>query len=481
MIITDYFIFYFSNTSQISFSQFFTFYFFIFSSIFFIKNYLYCIKFTLVEFPFILGSLFIFIILILYVNDFILLYFCLEGLGFSTYIFFGLIYNNQYIRYEGVLKYFILNSFASILFLFGTTFIYFSSLSTNYNTNILILYNTVQSNTDYSIISVIGLLFIILSFFFKLGIFPCLVWLIDIYESLPFALIFILITLYKFILFLIFIRLIINVFFPLTFIWQPILLISGISSLSISCIGALLQYKLKRFIGYTSVNQISYIILGLSCGTNEGIMASYNFLIFYIIINTLFFSFLIFSQLTKKNYTEYRYLTDLTNFSTSLPNSILFIFIIIIISIISLLPIVNFFIKYDLLINLLQISNLVIFLILIFSVISAFYYIRLLKILFFERLILTWQNKKIKFLNLNIIVKLTIYILNFYLYCSHLINTINRSFQNHFRFYYFENNFISFLILLTQINYINVINPIYLHTLFIILDFWTIILLFILL
>src|SRR6185437_4576262 len=118
MIITDYFIFYFSNTSQISFSQFFTFYFFIFSSIFFIKNYLYCIKFTLVEFPFILGSLFIFIILILYVNDFILLYFCLEGLGFSTYIFFGLIYNNQYIRYEGVLKYFILNSFASILFLF---------------------------------------------------------------------------------------------------------------------------------------------------------------------------------------------------------------------------------------------------------------------------------------------------------------------------------------------------------------------------
>src|SRR6185437_7565462 len=257
---------------------------------------------------------------------------------------------------------------------------------------ILILYNTVQSNTDYSIISVIGLLFIILSFFFKLGIFPCLVWLIDIYESLPFALIFILITLYKFILFLIFIRLIINVFFPLTFIWQPILLISGISSLSISCIGALLQYKLKRFIGYTSVNQISYIILGLSCGTNEGIMASYNFLIFYIIINTLFFSFLIFSQLTKKNYTEYRYLTDLTNFSTSLPNSILFIFIIIIISIISLPPIANFFIKYDLLINLLQISNLVIFLILIFSVISAFYYIRPLTILFFARLILTWQN-----------------------------------------------------------------------------------------
>src|SRR6185437_15348294 len=123
-------------------------------------------------------------------------------------------------------------SFASILFLFGTTFIYFSSLSTNYNTNILILYNTVQSNTDYSIISVIGLLFIILSFFFKLVIFTFLVLLIDIYESLPFALIFILITLYEFILFLIFIRLIINVFFPLTFIWQPILLISGISSLS---------------------------------------------------------------------------------------------------------------------------------------------------------------------------------------------------------------------------------------------------------
>jgi len=480
LTITDYFIFYFSNTSQISFSQFFIFYFFIFSSIFFIKNYLYCIKFTLFEFPFILISIFIFIIIIIYVDDFILLYFCLEGLGFSTYIFFGLLYNNQYIRYEGVLKYFILNSFASILFLFGTTFIYFSSLSINYNVNILLLNNINNEQFNNSSTYIIGLVFIILSFFFKLGIFPCLIWIIDIYESLPFALIFILITLYKFILFLVFIRLIINVFFPLIFIWQPILLISGISSLGISCIGALLQHKLKRFIGYTSVNQISYVILGLSCGTNEGILAAYNFLIFYIIVNTLFFSFLIISQLTKKIYSEYRYLTDLTNLSISLSNSILFIFIIIIISIISLPPIANFFIKYDLIINLLQISNFIIFIILIFSVISAFYYIRLLKLLFFDRLITLWTNKKIKILNLNFLLNFNIFILNFYLYCSHLLNTVNKNLLKALKYYYLENNFISFLILLTKINF-NIINPIYLHNLFLIIDFWTIILFYTLL
>src|ERR1700691_3696280 len=83
------FIFYFINP-EINFSQFFIFYFLFLTGIFFLKNYLYQIRFVIVEFPFILLSVFLFMYLILFTTDFVILYFYLEGLGFSTYILFGL-------------------------------------------------------------------------------------------------------------------------------------------------------------------------------------------------------------------------------------------------------------------------------------------------------------------------------------------------------------------------------------------------------
>jgi NADH-quinone oxidoreductase subunit N len=479
------FIFYFVN-SQINFSQYFIFYFFILSSIFFLKNYFYCIKFSLVEFPFIFIISLLFIYLLFFVNDFILAYLCLEGLGFSTYIIFGLSYDNN-IRYEGVLKYFILNSFASILFLFGTTFIYLYTLNTSFNSVTLFLDSNFFINENLSFIIVIGLLLIISSFFFKLGIFPCIFWIIDIYESLALSFTFILLTLYKFILFLLFIHILTNIFSILNFIWQPLLFFSALGSLIVGCIGALIQNKLKRFIGYASVNQIGYILLGLSCGTNEGILASYNFLVFYIIVNLIFFSFIFYTQYAiiisnKIIYKEFYYITDLVNLSKYISGSLLFIFIITIIAIIGLPPLTNFFIKYDLLISILytfKMPYLIIFIILIVTGLSSFYYIRLLKILFFDRSIIIWKNFKQRFFKLNIFSICLFYLFNFYYFFFKFMNQFNFLFFSFLNFNFENKNLFSFTMLLkTYITTnINIIKYAYLNNTFLIIDFWTVVIL----
>jgi NADH-quinone oxidoreductase subunit N len=474
------FIFYFVN-SQINFSQYFIFYFFILSSIFFLKNYFYCIKFSLIEFPFIFIMGLLFIYLLFFVNDFILTYLCLEGLGFSTYIIFGLSYDNN-IRYEGVLKYFILNSFASILFLFGTTFIYLYTLNTSFNSVILFLDSNFFINEDLSFIMIIGLLFIISSFFFKLGIFPCIFWIIDIYESLALSFTFILLTLYKFVLFLLFIHILTNILYILNFIWQPILFFSALGSLIVGCIGALIQNKLKRFIGYASVNQIGYILLGLSCGTNEGILASYNFLVFYIIVNLIFFSFIFCTQYAiitsnKIIYKEFYYITDLVNLAKYMSSSMLFIFIIIIIAIIGLPPLTNFFIKYDLLISILYIHKipyLILFIILIVTGLSSFYYIRLLKILFFDKSLIMWKNFKQRFFKINIFSICLFYLFNFYYFFFKFINQFNFLIFNVLKLND-KNLFLSIGLLKAYfINNIDIIKYAYVNNLFLIIDFWTI-------
>jgi NADH-quinone oxidoreductase subunit N len=160
-----------------------------------------------------------------------------------------------------------------------------------------------------------------------------------------------LLVVYKFILFCVFSKLLIQVFFTLYNIWCPFVIIAAVGSLFFGCIGALFQYKLKRFIGYTSINQIGYILLGLSLGTIEGLTASYNFIIFYLIVNTLFFIFLITFSI-KNKLQEFIYISDLIKIRIIISNSfIYYLFIIIIAAILGLPPLANFFIKYDLFIN----------------------------------------------------------------------------------------------------------------------------------
>src|SRR5690242_10453534 len=123
-------------------------------------------------------------------------------------------------------------------------------------------------------------------------------------------------------------------------------------SLIIGCFGALLQKRIKRFIGYTSANQIGFILLGVGSNTIIGFNNAYYFIVFYVMVNLLFFIILIALYSIKEKLYSLIYITDLLNLRKYITFYIYVLFLLIIAIILGIPPFTNFFIKYNLLLSL---------------------------------------------------------------------------------------------------------------------------------
>jgi NADH-quinone oxidoreductase subunit N len=347
----------------------------------FVYNYLLPTELNQPELPLILFFLILGFLFIFFVNDLLLLYFCIEILGFLTYILLGFSYDMKD-RYEGVLKYFILNSVASLFILFGIAIFYLNTLETNF-TQVTLIYLSVPT---YNFLSLFGFISFFIGFIFKLGSFPCLIWIADIYESLNINILSILLTIHKFSFFYIFVKLLFYVFFMFSGFWVPLLLVSAFGSILVGTICALVQFNLKRFIAYTSISQTGYLLFSVSTCTLTGITNSINFIILYLVSTILFF--LILNTTSDRNSDQIgqvMYLTDLAYLRLKITGTQIFIFIISVASLAHLPPISTFFVKYFLLQELIFTTfNYSLIIILICSLISMYYYLRLIKIFIFD-------------------------------------------------------------------------------------------------
>jgi NADH-quinone oxidoreductase subunit N len=361
---------------------FYSAFFFIMASSYLFIEYCYINKQSIIVYHKELSLLYLIIIftfqLLIFSTDLFLIYFIIEISSFLLYLIFGYLCVSTRFQYEGVIKYYIINSLASIFLIFSVALLYLITLETQIISVTLYLLNNL-SNLNYLVI--ISILIFLSAFFFKLAIFPCFAWLADLYDNLPLSIILFLMTFYKFVFLLIFIKVLFVVFFMFYFIWAPVVFIAAILSIIIGSFFALIQYKLKRFLAYTSVSQLGYILLGLSCGTMEGIITAINFFMIYLLTTTLFFYYLhFFSQ-----YTSVIYLTDLLGKSRT-SNFSLFSFVLIIMSWAQLPPLLPFFTKYFIISYIyFRYNNYYIIIILLsISLISMYYYLRLIKINLFE-------------------------------------------------------------------------------------------------
>jgi NADH:ubiquinone oxidoreductase subunit 2 (subunit N) len=324
-----------------------------------------------------------------------LLYFCLELSGFLTYILLSFTYDIKD-RLEGALKYFIINSIASIFILFAISIFYINILETSFLGISITYLNTPEIN----FLSVFAFITLFVGFLFKLGSFPCLFWIVDIYESLNFSILCILLTVHKFAFFYIFIKLLFHVFFMLNSIWIPLAIISAFGSLLIGTFSALVQFKLKRFIAYTSISQMGYLIFSVATGTITGMTNAFNFIVFYL-ISTIIILVTLNSYENKLNSSSQQliYLTDLIHLRTKVKNSDIFMFILSVCSLANLPPLSTFFTKYFIMQELIFFSfSHSVIVILLCSVVSIYYYIRLIKIFIFD-LPLNYVNNKLNVLN----------------------------------------------------------------------------------
>jgi NADH-quinone oxidoreductase subunit N len=335
----------------------------------------------IVEFPLILSFSVLFMFLLSSSYDFFGIYLSIEGLSLTLYVLAGILYKNI-LSIESTIKYFSLGAISSGFLLLGISIIFGIIGSLDF-LEIQIFLGSYQLISHFFEIK-IGFLFILIGFLFKISAFPFHIWIVDVYEGIfsPITAFFAIVV--KVCLILFFIRLTFNLMFNIIFFFQPLIIFSAIGSMLSGSIGALKQVRIKRFIAYTSINQVGFIMLGISSCNFLGLIASILYIILYSIMSIIFFTILLNTQhvLKKKSMV---YLSDLYHFSLYNNENSKFL-IITILSMGGIPPLAGFFGKLFLYFSIIESRlDILLFVTLIISIISSYYYLNFVRYILFEK------------------------------------------------------------------------------------------------
>jgi len=346
------------------------------------KNYIKQENIQNTEFPILIGFAVISLMFFVSSFDIFSMYMSLELLSLCLYILTSFKTSSMYSAEAG-LKYITLGALASGIMLYGMSVIYGTLLTLNFLEIKNILADSILLNKTISVGFLIGIICLFIGFLFKISAVPFHMWTPDVYEGAPTPVTAFFAITVKFGIFAVFLRFIFYVFNDILFIWQNILLFSGIITLIIGSLGALFQRKLKRLIAYSSINHAGYILLGMATGTYESAQSVILYLIIYVFMNLGFF-FLLLLCYNEQNKIRINYISDLSSLGKN--NLLLgFSFAIVLFSFAGIPPLAGFFSKYYIFLALMQ-SKLYFYALIgiILSVLSTFYYIRIVKIIFFE-------------------------------------------------------------------------------------------------
>lgn len=330
------------------------------------------------------------LLLLISCSDLISFYLTIEMQSLCFYILSSFKRDSSFSTEAG-LKYFISGAFISGLFLFGCTLIYGSLGTLNLNSiNMLLSFPFSTFDSEFSYILQVGIICVTSTLLFKVACAPFHFWSPDVYDGSPLCSTIIFSILPKFSLFFFFSKwiLALSTFFEHT---QQILTILGVFSTFVGTFYALSQKRLKKLIIYSSIAQIGFLVCAISINSLSGNSAGIFFLIIYLITSILVWGhFSVFYLFQNNIYSFYKksssslFISSLTNFF-KINNLWAFSFVILFFSIGGIPPLTGFLSKTLVLLELVKSENIIYaILLIILSSISAFYYIRVVKIVFFE-------------------------------------------------------------------------------------------------
>lgn len=225
--------------------------------------------------------------------DFLSMYLGIEFQSLCFYVIAALKRDSEFSTEAG-LKYFILGAFSSGLLLFGISLIYGFTGTTSF-TECSKLFAC--GGSAYEFFSFrgcqLGMIFIIVGFLFKLTAFPFHMWAPDVYEGAPTPVTAFFSIAPKVSVLAIFVRLFLEGFYDFFLSWQKILIFSSIGSMILGALAAMSQNKVKRLLAYSSIGHVGYLLVGLCCGTVEGIQALLIYLVIYLVITVNIFAIIL--------------------------------------------------------------------------------------------------------------------------------------------------------------------------------------------
>jgi NADH-quinone oxidoreductase subunit N len=326
-------------------------------------------------------------------NDLLTAYLAIELSSLSFYILASFKKSSNY-SVEGGIKYFVTGAVSSAFFLLGSSYIYGTAGTINF-TDLSDLFSLVFNKStfyngsfDYSFIE-LGLTLILFSLFIKLALAPFHLWSLDVYEGSPTSSTFFFAVVTKLSIFVLLIRLCYSSFFNLNSCWQFYSLWIGVFSIFVGSFGGLKQRKLKTILAYSSTSHMGYALIAFSTSSFEGVQMLLFYLIIYMISGLCVWSILSFLRLKKKksDRKHNKELGDLALLKNS-NGALVFCFSLAMFSIAGIPPMVGFLAKAGIFLSVIGVSFYFIALIsIVLSVVSTFYYIRIIKVLYFENLL----------------------------------------------------------------------------------------------
>ena len=378
------------------------------------KSYLKIFKIFKIEYPILILSSVLGMMIMISSNDLMVFYMGLELQSLALYVL-ATFNRDQLKSSEAGLKYFVLSALSSGLLLYGCSLIYGFSGSTNFD----VIANELNSN-EY--VLTFGIVFILVGLSFKISAVPFHMWAPDVYEGSPTSVTLFFTIVPKIAALTVFIRFLYVPFLNLIDQWQMILIFLSIASMLFGAIAAIGQKNIKRLAAYSSIGHIGYVLAGLATGTNEGIQSSVMYISIYIIMNLGLFSCLL---MMKRNNEYYEDIDDLSGLSKNHPLLSLSL-LIILFSLAGIPPMAGFFAKFYIFKTVIEQSMYFLAIVgLLSTVIAAFYYLRIIKIIYFDKEKEKFDTDHGSWLKFSLTFS-TILILLYFIFPSQLVQVVSR-------------------------------------------------------
>ena len=366
-----------------------------------------------IEYPIIILASTLGMILMISSYDLIVFYLGLELQSLCLYILASFKRDDERSTEAG-LKYFVLSALASGLLLYGCSLIYGFTGSTNFE---IISENLSEGNTG----AVFGMVFIIVGLAFKVSAVPFHMWTPDVYEGSPTSVTSFFALVPKIAALTVFIRFMYVPFINVISHWQTIIIFLSIASMILGAVAAIGQSNIKRLMAYSSIGHMGYALAGLAPGTNAGIHSTIIYLTIYLVMNLGAFGCIF---MMKRENVFHEKINDLSGLSKNHPMLALG-FLIILFSLAGMPPLAGFFAKFYIFMAVIEAKMYTLAIIgLVTTVVSAFYYLRIIKVIYFDEPIEPFEENYDWGLKASLVLS-SILILIYFIYPSILTEVVS--------------------------------------------------------
>jgi len=307
---------------------------------------------------------------------FLTIYLGLELMSLCMYAMVAM-HRDSFIATEAAMKYFILGALASGMLLYGMSIIY----GVTGSLSIATVAEVVQAGgLDNTVLS-FGIVFLVIGIGFKMGAVPFHMWLPDVYQGAPTAVTLFIAAAPKIAAFAMAIRLLVEGLGDAQLYWQDMLIMLSVLSMIIGNVVAIAQTNIKRMLAYSTISHIGFILLGLISGSPEGYAASMFYALVYSLMSMGGFGMVI---LLSRQGFEADNIDDYKGLSKRNPWYALMM-LILMFSMAGIPPLIGFYAKLTVIKSIVDVNLISIAIVaVLMSVIGAFYYLRIIKVMYFD-------------------------------------------------------------------------------------------------